>query len=243
MKPKVLAHNHLNDIYYDCERASLGMRRIQFLSVPLIANSICVVLFTLNVKLSPYLVFIIGFFYVMALIGTYHEKLDRRSTSLLREFSIKLKHRNDFFTTPDLPSNPPLYEGYLYARKPFEEFSRPYPMNAYIVNGGKDIDFNTMYFFYVEIANYIWDGKGYGDIDWNQFKLQCLKEFESLGYEIEGLKDKWDQLLWCRDRPSKRSKTGKYFDICQIAIYKGLVIASTLTPFLFLAKFFDLTFF
>ena len=186
--------------------------------------------------LSPVLVFILGFFYVMILMGMYHEKLDRPRTSLFWEFSTKINHRINFFMTPDLPTNPPLSEGYLYARKPNEEFSNPYPMNAYLMNHGKDIDFNTVYVFYVEIANYHWNGKGYDGKDWNEFKLECLRDFENLGYVVEGLKDKWGEWLWNRGNPYKRSKVDKCVDVCQMMIYKGLVIASIFTPFLFLAK-------
>ncbi len=238
MKSKELTHNPIyGNTYKDCELSMLGMRRLQFLSIPLIANGICVVISIFNISLSSTLTYFISLIYIIILMGYYYERLDSKWTSLFRDFNTILYHRNSFFTTQDLPTNPPLLKGYLYARKPEEEFSSPYPMEAYIFNSGKDSNFNTVYVFRVELANYVWDGSGYGDEDWNRFKLKCLKDFESLGYTVEELKDEMGVTLWYKDKPSKRGKANKYLDTGQMILFKSLVVASILTPFLFLGKF------
>lgn len=242
MKSKELTHNPIyGDNYRDCELAKLGMRRLQFLSIPLIANSFCVVMSIFNVSLSSPTAYFIGFAYAFILASVYHGRLEGKEISLFRDFNRLLSHRNNFFTTPDLPANPPLSKGYLYARKPEEEFSRPYPMEAYIIESRKDINFNTEYAFHVELANYVWDGSGYGNKEWNEFKLKCLKDFESLGYVVEALKDEMGEYLWYKGALSKQGKIDKYLDIGQMILFKGLVVASILTPFLFLGKFINWT--
>lgn len=234
MKPKVLSHNPVSgNNYKNCELANSGIKRILFLSIPLIANGFCTIISLFEISLSENLRIIIGLCYGI-LLCAYWYQLQENHIALLKEFSLKLTHKLNFFQTENLPQRPPLTKGYLYAKKEEAEFPKPYSMNAQIHDKGvKDIDFNTIYAFYVEIANYYWDGSGYGEEDWNRFKLKCLKEFESKGLIVTRLEDEMGISLWQRGTPSKLCKLEKIFEICKYILFKILIAIGIITPFLF----------
>lgn len=222
--------------YNRTQLTKMEIKRFKFLFVPLVLSAFCIISTIFHISLSGEFRLIISFVYCSYLLGL-NNAFKERGVSLIEEFVKQARADINYTKSQELPENPYLRNGYLYAKSHNEEFPEPYELK-YSIYSNKIFTIDGYVSEYISIISI--DGKeykytGFGE-DLDKFKVNALRDFENKGYEIVAITNEYGQYLWDKGDDFKHGKLYKRLKMWQLYLLKSVIFICLLTPVVYLVK-------
>ncbi|MDE7081055.1 MAG: hypothetical protein K2O78_05330 [Muribaculaceae bacterium] len=222
--------------YDEVCRNKANNNKIWLLLIPLAANAISLFLTTFQdyISLPFWLLVFSGLVYLLVLGGLYHG-LTENGSGIFDEIQKRNAERLKFSTSPSLTPDIPLpHDGYLIARKNDNEKCSTFRLHSHIVEIGKDVDFNTLHQYSIQIEGSKRQNRQvYGSMDLRRFKSECLSRFEQSGYEIIAIQNKFGDYLWIKKEASTCSRFDRIYLKGIVWVYRIIYLIAVLMPFLY----------
>lgn len=235
----------LDELYVDAqiEKRRLSIYRLRFFIIPLIVCSACLFVNLYSIHIPSAVRLVGAVLYVLSCMSYYYTYFDHRGQHLFGEIEKQIYNDIAFYKTPNLPDNPPICNGYIYAKKIGLDYSKPYELK-FELQGRRVLTMDgymTECFASIKLAGKDYNYHCYDGVNLDRFKLNALRDFESGGYEVKAIKNEFGQYLWIKGDYFKHGKFYKWYQIAKLSLLKVLLFVSLLVPLISLLKPYDLS--
>lgn len=213
----------------------VNLRRMSILLFPLFATGVTLIVLLMGIKMNFESKIIASFVYGMVLLAYYRRIHQGHKTTIFAEYVNRNNDRKSYFTTPltDKGNLPIRDGGFIYAIPMQEEFSKPFPLQFHLVTYGRDIDLNTVYKCSIGIGEKTYCKSIYGGDDLIHFKREVIRDFESNGYHITAIKNRYGDCLWAlSDTSTKPLRVAKIYYSFLNLVVPALFGITTIIPVL-----------
>ena len=217
------------------DNQKLNVCRLTFVLVPLVVCAACLFTSIYSINIPDALRVIGAFLYFMWCAGTKHA-FESNGSRLTGDIDRMIRNEIAFFKSPELPKNPPLCNGFIYAKKIGAEYSEPFELKFSLSGTRVFGAYQTEYSSKISLAGKDYNYHCYDGENLDRFKLNALRDFESGGYEVNAIKNEFGQYLWVKGDYFKHGKFYKNLLIAKLNLIKVLIFVSMLIPLIFMLR-------